>query len=548
MMPNSVADCVFLNGKVITVDSEDTIAEAIAIHDGKILQVGTTEAIQQLAGNSTKVYDLDGKTITPGIVDSHNHTVAFGITLLRRDLNYASVRSIEEIKHMIKEKTETQAPGTWIWDIGWDGDISSLSENRFPVQLDLDPISPEHPVVLAVKTGEFVVNSKGFDILLHGADYNIAPPDGLISPGDRLYGRIQSSAYDYPVEGIEKAILKAQFELFKVGVTAQKDAAADDLMIQAYNNLHERRELKIRSFLIYNLLGRTTIKDAQNAVVKYQPTSDDILAMRGVKCSYDGLTESRSAWLYEEGNKSVYEKDDNYFGTPRVAEPHLHGAVVKILHRAGFQVCTHCEGDITIDRYLDEIQNAIIDTPRTNCRHSIIHGNLPTDYALRKMVELGDNIVIEASSAYLYFHGTKYLKFLGPSRCRRTLPFKTWFERGIIAGNGADFSVCPITPLYGLYAACTRKPQEDVINPYPFGVDECISISQALRLYTINSAYCMFWEDKIGSLEPGKFADLVVWSGDFYSLPPEDWLTIQVEMTMINGEIVYKQSCNTVKE
>jgi predicted amidohydrolase YtcJ len=341
------------------------------------------------------------------------------------------------------------------------------------------------------------------------------------------------------VEDLEKAILIAQDELFKVGVTAQKDAAADDEMIQAYKNLHKLGKLRLRSYLIYNLLGKTTIESAKDMVSRYKPAGDDILSIKGVKCSFDMSISKPDPWLYEEWNKNVTEIDEYNFGKLVVTEPHLHGEVVKILHRAGFQVCTHSHGDQANDRYIDEIEAAIIDTPRTNCRHSVVHGTLLTDYALRKLVKLGDNVVVEASSAYLYFLGDRFYSNFGPYRSRRLIPLRTLFERGIVVGTGADYSVCDVNPLYGIYAACTRKPRNEGINVNPFGSDECLTIPQALRLYTLNSAYCLLWEDKIGSLEPGKYADLVVWSGDFYSLSPKEWLNLQVELTMVSGEIVY---------
>ncbi|MFA9437779.1 MAG: amidohydrolase, partial [Candidatus Bathyarchaeota archaeon] len=325
--------------------------------------------------------------------------------------------------------------------------------------------------------------------------------------------------------------------------TAQKEAGATDVMIQAYKNLYARDELKLRSFLLYGIhLGQTSVELAQEAVNKHSPWGDDVLALRGVKCSLDGSASKRAPWLYEEYNKNYTEKDERHFGGLIVPEPQRHGEVVKILHRAGFQVCTHVHGDQAIDKYVDEIEAAIIDTPRTNCRHSVTHGTLPTDYALRKLVELGDNVVVEASASYLYFLGEIFAGNFGPTRSRRLIPFRTWFERGIMVGNGADYESCDVNPMYALYSACTRRPQTGKYGSQPFGTDECLSVQQALRLCTINSAYCMFWEDQIGSLEPGKYADLVVWSRDFIDLPSEELLNQKVELTMVNGEIVYSRA------
>jgi hypothetical protein len=434
-MSEPSTDWILFNGNIITVDQNDSIAEAILIKDGKIQKVGSSEEIQRLAPDQVQEIDLGGRAVTPGFIDCHNHTAAYGFTLLGQD-----------------------------------------------------------------------------------------------------HRRVR----EFPVEDVEKALLKAQEGLFKVGVTAQKEAGASDVMIQAYRNLHTRGELKLRSFLLVGIhLGRTSVKLAREAVKKYSPGGDDTLTLGGVKCSFDASISKRGPWLYEEWNKNYVEKDELNFGGLIVPEPQRHGEVVKILHRAGFQVCTHVHGDKAIDKYVDEIEAAIIDTPRRDCRHSVTHCTLPTDYALRKLVKLGDNVVVEASAAYLYFLGDLFAGNFGPSRSRRLIPFRTWFERGIMVGNGADYEACDVNPMYSLYAACTRRPRIGEYGSQPFGEDECLTIQQALRLCTVNSAYCMFWEDQIGSLEPGKHADLVVWSGDFCDLLSEELLNQKAEMTMVNGEIVY---------
>jgi predicted amidohydrolase YtcJ len=154
---NLTADWILFNGKIFTIDSKDSIAEAIAVRESKILKVGTTEDILKLRGPQTKDVNLEGKMVTPGLIDCHNHTAAYGFSFLRQNLNYSKVHSIEDLQQSVKEKTEKLPPGTWIWDIGWDGNISSLTENRFPNRSDLDLVSPEHPVALAIKTGEYVV-------------------------------------------------------------------------------------------------------------------------------------------------------------------------------------------------------------------------------------------------------------------------------------------------------------------------------------------------------------------------------------------------------
>jgi len=535
-MLEKAAEVALIDGKIITVDNKDTVAEAIAIRNGRILSVSTTEDVEKLIVAETRVIDLKGKTVTPGFVDCHHHHTTYGFSKTILDLRYPGVKSIEDIKRLIREEVRRKAPGAWIVGHGWDE--ASLEEKRRPVREELDRVAPDNPVILNAQAAFCVANSQA--IRLAGGDPNLDDPDGKMAW--TLYHKMETLASAHSVEEIEDAIMRAQEGLFRVGVTAVKDAGTEAREIDAFRNLHERGELKIRSYLMFvDWEIASSVKRAQAAVAYIKPFGDDVLALRAAKCSYDGSGGNRTGWLYEEWNKNYTEKDALNCGAPAVSDAHLHGEAMKLLHKAGLQFGAHCIGDQTIDRYVDEIEAVVVDTPRSNCRHSVMHCNLPTDYALRKLVELGGNVVVEASPAYLYFLGDLYAGNFGPHRSRRLIPLRTMIERGIVVGAGADYVTCDVNPLYGIYAACTRRPRKGVYGAQPFGTDECISVKQALRLYTMNSAYCMFWENNIGSLEPGKYADLVVWSGDLYSPPIDEILGLEVLMTMVGGEFVYEK-------
>ena len=526
---------ILQNANILTVDSEDSVHSSIAIEGKRIIALGSDEEMERLAGTDTIVLDMEGRTITPGLVDSHNHTCEYGFSEMILDLRYPGVVSIQDIIDKVREAAESKPKGTWIRGVGWDDAL--LEEKRPPTRQDLDPVSPDHPVILDAQTPVQVANTHA--LILVGAKY--APEyDGLLLDHDLAY-KIRLLARDYTVEECKEAILKAQEALFKVGVTAQKEAGATDIMIEAYRSLHKEGRLDIRSFLMIGIHnGQTTVKLAQEAVQKYVPEGDDKLYLGAVKCSFDGSGGNRTAWLYEPWNRNYTEIDGSNTGGPIIPEPHTYPEIAKIIHRAGFQIGAHCVGDQTIDKYIDAIEAAIKDSPRINCRHSVIHNNLPTDYALRKETALGDNIVVEATSAYLYFIGDSYAGSFGPNRSRRLIPLKTLMERGVVVGNGCDWNTCYINPLYGLYGAITRKPRKGVYGAQPFGTDECLTPMQALRTYTWNSAYCMFWEDNIGSLEPGKYADLVIWDKNPLTVDPEEMLDIKVEATMVDGKWVYK--------
>ncbi len=527
------ADTVLINGNIITIDPKNNVFQAIAIKSSRIMALGSNSDLNQYMDSNTIVLDLEGRTVTPGFVDSHNHTCEYGFSELILDLRYPKVQSIKDIIELVDEAAKTKPEGTWIRGVGWDDAL--LDEKRPPTRQDLDPVSPNHPVILDAQTPVQVANSYALDLVNaeHLDDF-----DGLLLDHDVAY-RIRLLARDYTVEECKEAILKAQDALIRVGVTAQKEAGATDTMIKAYRELHAEGRLKIRSYLMIGIHnGQTTVDLAKKAVSKYKPGGDDTLYLGAVKCSFDGSGGNRTAWLYEPWNRNYTDVDGVNTGGPIVPEPHTYPEIAKIIHRAGFQIGAHCVGDQTIDRYLDAIEAAILDSPRSNCRHSVIHNNLPTDYALRKETAMGDNIVVEATSAYLYFIGDNYAGSFGPNRSRRLILLRTLLDRGIVVGNGCDWNTCLLNPLFGVYAAVTRRPRKGVYGLQPFGVDECITPLEAFKTYTWNSAYCMFWENNIGSLETGKYADLVVWRENPLETEAKNLLDMSPEATMIDGEWV----------
>jgi predicted amidohydrolase YtcJ len=529
------ADIILHNGTINTLDQSNTTCQALAIKDTKILTLGSNREIERHMGSNTLILDLEGRTVTPSFVDSHNHTCEYGFNELILDLRYPKVKSIKEIIQLVLEATQSKPIGTWIRGIGWDDAL--LEEKRPPTRQDLDQVSPDHPVILDAQTPVQVANSYALDLV--SADYE-KDYDGLLLDHDIAYN-IRLLSRNYTINECKEAILKAQDALFKVGVTAQKEAGATDTMIQAYRELHKEGSLKIRSYLMIGIHnGQTTVELAKNAVSKYKPDGDDTLYIGAVKCSFDGSGGNRTAWLYEPWNKNYVDIDGTNTGGPIIPEPETYPEIAKVIHKAGFQIGAHCVGDQTIDRYLDAIEIAIKEYPKNNSRHSVIHNNLPTDYALRKETAMGNNIIVEATSAYLYFIGDNYAGNFGPNRSRRLIPLKTLKERGIVVGNGCDWNTCLLNPLYGIYAAITRRPLKGLYGKQPFGVDECLTTFDAFRTYTWNSAYCMFWENNIGSLEPGKYADLLVWKDNPLSVKPETLLNMSPEATMISGEWVYK--------
>jgi predicted amidohydrolase YtcJ len=543
------ADLVFINGNVITVDHKDRICEAVAVKAGKILSVGSNNEIEKLVGEQTRVIDLEGRTLTPGMIDVHGHFAMGGTSyLFVLDLRYPKVTSIAQVLEMIDERVAVSELGKWIQGRGWDEAL--FDEQRYIDKNDLDPITPDNPVILRHTSGHYIaVNS--FALKLAGVskdtpdpvggtivrDPVTRDPTGVFMEGPAM-SLVTKIVPPWTVKEVEDGIKKAQELYFTEGLTSVKDPGVDITHLMAYRNLRERGELKIRSFVLY----RVDSAEAVNAAVeKGVFGGDDLLNVGGVKIMFDGSGMARTAWMYEEWNKNFIELDEGNFGYP-VTPVKTMKEIVKVAHEADLQICTHTIGDKAMDVVMDAYEEAIKGNPRGDARHSLIHANAPSYEQMDRMASFGSDLVIETQSPFLYFIGDNYAGNFGPERSKRMIPLKSMLDRGIIVGNSADWSVCPFPPRYGLWAAVVRKTWKGTYGSQPFGLDESVSVKDALRTYTILAAKCLFMEENVGSIESGKYADLVVWSEDLYNVPIEQLKDVKVEMTFIEGALRYSKN------
>ena len=546
---NLSADLVLVNGNVITVDPTDRICESVAVKAGKILSVDTNNEIKKFIGEQTRVIDLKGRTLTPGMIDVHGHFAMGGTShLFVLDLRYPKVKSIAQILKMIKERVSASEPGQWIQGRGWDEAL--FDEQRYIDKNDLDPITPDNPVILRHTSGHYIaVNSLA--LKLAGVNKDTPEPiggtivrnpvtrgpTGVFMEGPAM-NLITEIVPPWTVKEVEEGIKKAQELYFTEGLTSVKDPGVDDTGLIAYRNLREMGELKIRSYVLYRVDSARAVNMAvENGVFG----GDDMLNVGGVKIMFDGSGMARTAWMYEEWNKNFTELDKENFGYP-VTPVKTMKEIVKAAHDADLQICTHTIGDRAMDVAMDAYEEAIKDNPRGDVRHSLIHANAPSYEQMDRMSDFGSNLVIETQSPFLYFIGDNYAGNFGPKRSKRMIPLKSMLDRGIIVGNSADWSVCPFPPRYGLWAAVERKTWKGTYGSHPFGLDESVTVKDALRTYTILAAKCLFMEDKIGSIESGKYADMVVWSEDLYNVPVENLKDVKVEMTFVGGQLQFSKT------
>jgi predicted amidohydrolase YtcJ len=559
MIQKGFADTVLINGRIITVDANNTIVSALAIKDGKIIALGNDNQVKKLIGDATEIIDLRGLTATPGLIDTHNHfSMIYDLFVLR--LGYPHVSSIAEIVKKVHEQAKIIKPGEWIQGLGWDE--GALAEKRYILAGDLDPVTPNNPVWLQHTTGHYaVVNNCALSragITLNTPD----PPGGTIDryPDGTPTGVLKEAAKDLvrniiPPFSDEQHIVgikKMCQEFNREGMTAVKDGSGGIDRWKHFRDVLEKGDLTVRTFYIWrNLSGESlnTNEEAQHLIDSvasftkpYITTGDDRLISGGVKLILDGSGAARTAWMYEPWNKRFNQIDKGNYGYTLFPGEKVYREIFKILHDSGLHVVTHAIGDRAIDWCVETIKMAIMENPVKGLRHGVIHCNVPTDKANNTMAWLQNNYDAgypEAQAPFLWWIGDNYVANLGPERSLRLKPFKTWLNKGMIWGGGSDFPVTPFPARYGIWSSICRKTLLGTYGWNPSGMDESITVVDALRSYTIWAAHTIFMEDKIGSLETGKYADIAIWDKDMYSIPTEEIKDINCQMTLLEGKIAY---------
>lgn len=273
-------------------------------------------------------------------------------------------------------------------------------------------------------------------------------------------------------------------------------------------------------------------------------SAKDACSPAASSCSWTAAAERAPAGCTRTGARDFTGTDAGNTGYPTI-DPGVFRQQIALLHAAGLHVSTHAVGDRAIDFVVDTYADVLKSRPTRGLRHGIIHANLPTDHAIETMARLQktyDAGYPEAQAPFLWWIGDTYAGNYGAVRSRRLLPFRTLAAKGIIWAGGSDYSVTPYPARYGLWASMVRRTSTQAYGPTPFGLDESIDIRTALRSYTIWAARQLFLEDRIGSIEVGKEADLAVWDRNMYAIPPDAVQHLRCEMTLVAGKVVFDRA------
>ncbi len=557
-------DLVIRNAKVVTLDASSTIAEAVAIADGRILAVGKDADISATAGASTRVVDAGGRVLMPGLYDSHVHPL--GAADSEADHPIPSYRSLADIKAYIADRTKAQPPGTWI--VVRYAFPTRLEEGRFPTRAELDAIAPDHPVLHQAGPAG-IVNSKA--LALSGItrdtpdppagqvvkDPKTGEPTGLLRNAYSVLKDLPSNAYaDDGTLGTER--VKSLFLLYNGrGITSVGDRSASDTALKVYRALRDASELTVRvnatRVLSPPFGDRETIASKLKELAAYDtpgepngPTGvgDDWVRIGPLKLFLDGGMLNGTAYMREPwGVGPTYQVTDPGYRGLRFVEPAPLATIAEEAARRGWQMTAHVAGEAAMDDLLKAYASADAAVGIRDRRWLITHANFTSEENLRRCAALG--VGADLQPAWLWEDTRTLLHVLGPERMRWFHPYRKWLDAGLVIGGGSDHmirtapleSTNPWDPWLGIWVSVTRQTRgSGVLNP-----DQRLSREEALRFYTINNARLHHEEQSKGTIEPHKLADLILLDRDPLTCPEDDLRSTQVLWTMVGGKIVHGQ-------
>ena len=543
-LPRGPGPRLFVGGPILTMDAEGRVVEALAVEDGRIAGAGSREELQAWATQrGARVVDLGGHALLPGFVDAHSHFPASGLLDPLAQLGsppLGRVMDIEDLVATLSARAADSRRGEWI--VGWGYDDTALVEGRHPTRGDLDRVSTERPVVVFhISMHVAAVNSKGLEVL--GLAAALADP-----PGGRRR-RDESGALDGVLEeeAMRPVLLATMLPSTIEGVFATRRAAASYLaagVTTAQNGAAQREQ--IRGLILLSRLGLLPLRlvlwpegDTALALLdgsfRVSGADPDWVTIGASKFVADGSIQAGTAYLREPYYEVPYSgaAGPDGRGQPRIAREKLFEIAARV-HAAGGQLAIHGNGDAAIDDILDAIEAAEFAHPRDDARHVIVHAQMARDDQLDRMKELG--VIPSFFELHTWYWGDRHRdRFLGPQRAARISPLRSAMQRGLRFTLHADTPVVPMEPMRMVAAAVTRRTGSGAV----LGEAERIDALSALRAVTIDAAHQMFLENSIGSLEKGKFADLVILERS--PLANDSGLeNVRVLETFVGGRSVYR--------
>ena len=543
--PDALAlDLILVNGTFHTVDDDNPRATAVAIRDGRFVAVGGDE-IRALAGASTRVEDLGGAAVVPGLIDAHNHLQATGRML--REVQLYDTRAMPEVVARVAARVREAPPGEWVVGRGWDESL--LAEGRHPTRHDLDAVSPDNPVVIHRVWNKLVCNSAALravgidretpdppaDVLYSGSFERdeAGEPTGLFR--DRAKNLVTGHIPEPTEEERVAAVAAACRAYNAVGLTSVAEPGLYPSEIRAFNRARREGKLTVRTDMLMAAWGFGAPDSEQGLEERFESLGvggglgDDLLRLEGIKLMIDGGMSDRTARMFD----AYLDEPDNR-GT-WVVDPERLMRLIHWVHDLGWPMDIHTCGDEAQETVVRAFADAQRENPKPWLRHRVHHAYFPTPAALQAMAEAGIPAVV--SSPFLTNLGEGFVNSVGPERASRAMPMRTYLNAGVPLAGSSDSSITDYNPWVGIHAAVNRT----TATGRDLGKEtEALTPGEALRSYTLGGAYVTGREDRQGSIVSGKLADLVVLDRDPLAIASNELDQVRPIATLLGGEWVYR--------
>ncbi len=520
-------DLLLHGGKVVTLDEASSVHSAVAIHDGRIVDVGDEALLERYS--ATETTDLEGHLVLPGFIDSHIHIDGEP----RRYVPLEEVASIAEMTRRVAAKAEELGPGEWISGYGWSED--ELEEGRKPTRADLDVVAPENPVVLT-RAGAHSAVGNSLALELAGIDASTPDPEGGVIERDgageptgiirERHGLLLELVPPASNEELVVSLRRNLSRLFSFGITSIVEANEYTTTVPLWEEVYEGADVPLpRAKLQLLWSGAETMR----AFGRKTGDGDERLAIGAVKVFVDGGFTGPAAYTREPYRPG--SQPPGYRGKLNLSEEELERILTEA-HGAGWQLGIHAIGDAAIELTVDLLAQTLEKSPREDHRHYLNHFTvMPPAATMDKMAAHGIHITQQPN--FTYTLEGRYREYLDGDRLQHNNPLRSPMDHGITVAISSD--ILPIGPLVGIYAAVTRKGRSGEV----YAPEERLTVEEALRGYTAFGAFLTSEESSLGTIEVGKRADLVVLDRDLFEIDPEEILEAKVERTYLGGELVY---------
>ncbi|MBD7915395.1 amidohydrolase [Clostridium sp. Sa3CUN1] len=535
---------IYFNGKIITLNDKELMADAVLIEEGKIIKLGLKDDLLKLAEGEVELIDLQGKTMLPGFIDSHSHILAVAQTLMI--VNLSEVNSKEEFIETLKASLKNNPPKDGEWLIGFGYDNTKYEDQEHPTKFDLDKVSTEVPIFVSHASGHIsTTNSKALEAFGYvGEDYEVPEggvvrtvegtnePNGVLEENASLAPEKRKVIPTPSVETLLNCIKKAQEIYASYGLTTAQDASIDENFNGLLNLAAQKNELIMD--IVGHAVQHVTLKLLKNEGTPKRKYYNHYKLLGG-KTWLDGSPQGKTAWLTKPYYEAPEGENKDYCGYP-TQEDDVVTEYFRSLIENNIQVNVHCNGDAASDQFIRCYKKALEMTNNNmDLRPVMVHAQTVREDQLDEMKEIG--IIPTFFLDHIWFWGDyHYESVLGPERACRISPAKSALKRNMNFTLHQDSPVKMPNQILALHNAVNRETQSGRI----LGEDQRLTVMEALKALTINAAYQYFEEDEKGSIEEGKLADFVILDKNPLEVKASEIKNIKVLETIKEGNTIYK--------